>query len=432
MESFDLDSAGTIWNRNVPRILIAPVLIGGTSVLPFVSDCLQKTPDLQAIMIVERNQINEASEAMRLGVADCLFKPFSGDRLRKTLVTALTRLGQKQGIAITVARSDKRPSPAKATAEIKPRNNPSARPRPQEILIGSHQVTKNLRREIQAVATSSAPVLIRGESGTGKSLAAQLVHTASKLTAAPFYRINSAAITLENLQSEPTRQPDKITYYLEEICDLCPDVQARMIGMINSKTFSNARLISSTSQNPDDAIQDGRLRRDFYHRISATQIEVPPLRARRADIAEIAREKLRGFTLSEGGVLEEFSVKAMNQLLGYFWPGNIRQLTNVIRNIVVLHGQNGGPVLVEPHMLPPDLKPDMQQDQTPPLDFSLANDEGAEQMAHHVRGLSLARVERIAIEAAIKSQNGSVTRAAKLLDVAPSTVYRKRQSWRDG
>jgi len=424
----DLEQASVFLSTNRPNIIVLPVAVAGFSALPFIAACLEETPEMQVIVVVKRDQINEAAEAMRIGVVDCLFQPFSKDRLHKTLALAVQRL------RYTSIPSSKSPKP-NAQLKIPKSGSPlvsnpirpvNRRDKPPP-LIGSHPATRNLRNMIHAVAASSAPVLLSGESGSGKTHAAKLIHASSPLAKERFYHVNCAAVTDQDPCIGTNKQPNKCTIYFEDICDLSAGLQARLIRLFDMEACKQTRIITSTSFAPNEAIRDGRLRPELFHRISATQIQVPPLRDRSSDIAEISMAALEEFARSEGGGFEGFTPQAMQNLRSYVWPGNIRQLINVIRNIAVLHGENNLKGHIDSHMLPRDMIPLQSKGSSVPTN-DLADQE-AERLGELVKDMTLEQVERFVIEAAIRREQGSVTRAAKTLGVAPSTLYRKKQSW---
>ncbi len=403
-----------------PGILLLPALFASQPTLPLIQTCLKQAPECQAIMLVERDQMNEAAEAMRAGILDCLFLPFSAERLAKTLAGVLKRLGVKVSAAsLERACSTTALPPDPEGAGRKQGGSTPAVPGHGDCIEGSSPATLRLKAEIEAAARTRLPLVLQGEAGSGKSHCAALIHAESGHTDAPFHKLDCAALSPETLPAGLGDPGERATYFLDELTDLSPRLQARLLRLISDEGLPRARLIAAISQDPLEAIASGALRRDLYYRLCVSQIRVPPLRARGADILLIAREKLRRFSLLEGARLEDFSPAAEKLLLACPWPGNIRQLQNVCRNLVLTHGP-GGARVVEPHMLPEEVTASAP---------APARTEGGEFPIHLFRGQSLAEIERRVIEAVIAEHDGSLTRAARILEVAPSTLYRKRAQW---
>jgi DNA-binding NtrC family response regulator len=175
----------------------------------------------------------------------------------------------------------------------------------------------------------------------------------------------------------------------------------------------NVRIVCATNQDPGEAVRRGQFREDLFYRLYVVPLHMPPLRDRDGDVIEIAQAALAHFAAEEGRAFDGFSAEVEATLRAHAWPGNIRQLLNVIRNVVVLNA--GG--LVTPDMLPDDL--------AHPHAAAVPTGQPHDPFA----GLTLAEVERRAVMAALDRHRGSVPRAARELDVSPSTLYRKLAAW---
>jgi DNA-binding NtrC family response regulator len=197
----------------------------------------------------------------------------------------------------------------------------------------------------------------------------------------------------------------------------------------------DVRIVCATNRDPAEEVRRGRFREDLYYRLHVVPIHMPPLRQRPDDIMDIAEANLREFAAEEGKAFTSFDAESAAILIGRSWPGNVRQLLNVVRNIVVLHD---GP-LVRPSMLPheiatsaaPDLQPERLAAVVPTL-LPVARAQPSSSVRARVEllvGTPLADVERELIEATIAACDGSIPRAAKVLGVSPSTLYRKLESW---
>ena len=422
LEAEGLGNAQRICQATRPEIILVPAMIAGQSSLPFIQTCLERAQRCQAVMLVERDQINEAAEAMRVGILECLFLPFSNERLAKTLAAALGRLGmavpeaELEQIYKLASPAPRRPAPVQAPQPLHQTAN-------SDCVQGDSPATLELKSEIHLATQTRLPVVLLGEAGAGKSHCAGLIHAESSDANAPFHKLDCAALTLETLPAEMGDVTTRATFFLDELTDLNPKVQARLVRLIGDEGLPQARLISATTHDPIRAINGGILRRDLYYRLCVTQIHVPPLRARGRDILLIAQGKLRQFALLEGSELRGFSPDCAELLVAYSWPGNIRQLMNVCRNLVLT--QSGSSArLVTPEMLPPEITRGGASD-TPMAPGA----NGETILTEFFRGKSLAEIERRVIEAVIRDHGGSVTRAARVLEVAPSTLYRKREQW---
>ncbi len=420
-----------LWLKMKPEILLLPVMTESSSTLPFIQKCLAEAPGLQVIAIASREQMNEAAEAMRIGVQDFLFRPFTAERLTKTLAAAILRWGNTTPKISHKGRERKvspafSPSAPLASPTHKTTQKPPATAMPDEgSIAGAHPLGKTLHEAVIAVANSQAPVFLTGEVGSGKSYIARAIHRISARPGALFHNIDCAALTPKTLPETLLSITGTATFFLDEICDLSTMAQAHLTRLIGDETLPRVRLISATSFEPEQAIGKGILRRDLYYRLCVTHITVPPLRDRGEDLIEIARQKLVEFSQETGGGLSDFSPEALRLLLAYDWPGNLRQLINVVRNIVVLHSRTAKSSQVETLMLPNEI---LLGGTSKAAHF--AGDEHA-MLANIFKGQSLAEIERQVIEVIITAHGNSVTRAAKVLNVAPSTLYRKLQSWKN-
>jgi two-component system, repressor protein LuxO len=225
------------------------------------------------------------------------------------------------------------------------------------------------------------------------------------------------------------------TLFLDEICEMDLNLQTKMLRFLQTSTITpvgatrprkiDVRIICATNRNPLDEVRAGRFREDLYYRLHVVPIHMPPLRERGEDVIEIAERLLVGMAREEGRGFQGLSPQVRDIFRALPWPGNVRQLINVLRNVVVL---NDGPV-VEATMLPTEL-----QGAFSPLPMgdgqgATGRVVGGQGSLDILTGRTLAEIERYAIEAALVRHGGSVPRAALELDVSPSTLYRKREAW---
>jgi DNA-binding NtrC family response regulator len=304
--------------------------------------------------------------------------------------------------------------------------------------------------KIRSVAASMATVFITGESGTGKELCAQAIHDGSARASGPFIALNCGAIPPDLLESEvfghmkgsfagaisdkpgAAAAADGGTLFLDEICEMDAALQTRLLRFLQTSTVQpvgatrprkvNVRIICATNRDPLEAVRRGQLREDLYYRLYVVPIHMPPLRDRGTDVIEIAEAALARFSAEENRLFEGLDPAVRALFLRLRWPGNVRQLLNVIRTVVVLNA--GG--RVTPDMLPPDL---VQTQAGATADGPAA---AAPPAFDQMVGRTLAEIEQIVIEATIARCGGSVPKAARVLDVSASTLYRKRDGWRQG
>jgi DNA-binding NtrC family response regulator len=296
-----------------------------------------------------------------------------------------------------------------------------------------------------------ATVFITGESGTGKELCALAVHGNSARASGPFIALNCGAIPQDLLESEvfghmkgsftgaisdkpgAAAAADGGTLFLDEICEMAPALQTKLLRFLQTSTVQpvgatrpkkvNVRIVCATNRDPLDAVRRGHFREDLYYRLYVVPIHMPPLRERGSDVIEIAEAALQRFAEEEGRKFHGLNPEVQALLSRLPWPGNVRQLLNVIRNVVVLNP--GG--WVTPEMLPPGLA---AEEAPVPAAMQEAPPQADPSPISGLVGMTLAEAERRLIEATLAQNGGSIPRAARVLDVSPSTLYRKMDGWR--
>jgi len=313
-------------------------------------------------------------------------------------------------------------------------------------IAGSSPQIRRVRQTLRAAARSDAAVFITGDSGTGKSLCARSLHQLSARAQAPFVALACGALRPEAVDAAlfggqdtaagapPARgavaEAEGGTLVLEDICALPGTLQARLLDLLASSSYRRAgeaqprpadiRVIATTCEQPQHAIAEGRLRADLYYRLNVLPIHLPPLRERRQDAVEIAEVMLRELAGAEGLSCRGLAPETMALIETLDWPGNLHQLRNALLAGLL---QETGPFLTA-QMLPPELP---HRAEAPAAAAPAAENgrDGFDALA----GLTLAEIERRAIERAIDRNGGSVPQAARSLDVSPSTLYRKLSAW---
>ena len=414
------------------------------------------------IVVTAHGSVNHAVEAMREGAVDFIVKPFAKTRLTVTLQNAL----EKRALATELRAVKAQLSRDRFFG-----------------FIGASPAMQAVYRTIESVAASKANVFITGESGSGKELAADAVHRASPRRARPFIALNCGAIPRDLLESEifghvkgaftgatetrpgAARLADGGTLFLDEIGDMPLDMQVKLLRFVQTGTFQpvgaskaekvDVRIVSATNRDPWAEVEAGRFREDLYYRLYVVPLELPPLRDRGDDVLLIARQFLVSFAREEGKRFRGFTREAERALADYSWPGNVRQLQNAIRNIVVLHdGERVERAMLPPMLLrssraptvstaaPPtvaEAPPVMPEpapspavaEPTPPQPAPSSEPPADEPPRAPEAFLPLAEMEKRHILAALDVTGQDVPRAATMLGVNPSTIYRKLQSWRE-
>ncbi len=300
---------------------------------------------------------------------------------------------------------------------------------------------REVRERLERAAASDAPVFLTGESGSGKELCARFLHEEGRRAKGPFIAVNCAAIARDLAESEffghvrgaftgahETRRglvemAHGGTLFLDEICEMDIGLQGKLLRFVESglarpvgggrERRVDVRIISATNRDPVREVREGRFRADLFWRLHVLPVRLPPLRARGDDIVRLAEHFLARYAAEEGRASIGLEAAARELLLSLPWPGNVRQLQNVMRRAAVFH-QGGALTAGDLEKLVTEQAADHAAPETP---------EAPE------AGGPLKLAERRAIEAAIESCGGSLPKAARLLGVAPSTLYRKRRLW---
>lgn len=379
------------------------------------------------LVITAHDDVDTAVAAMRAGAYDFMGKPVQPERLLTSLRHALER--HRLSHMVETYRHD------------------FARDCFQGF-IGASLPMQAVYRVIESVARSTATVFITGESGTGKEVCAHAIHACSPRADKPIITLNCAAIPRDLMESEifghvkgaftgavhsragAAHLANGGTLFLDEVCEMDIDLQAKLLRFAQSSMIRpvgadrnervDVRLICASNRDPLQAVKTGRFREDLYYRLHVVPVHLPALRERDDDVLLLAHHFLATFAAEEGKDFTAFAPEVEAVLAAYHWPGNVRQLQNVLRNIVVL---NSG-AEVRPDMLPLPLAAVAATD--PPPSARCAHREHPAPPT--VRPLWLA--ERDIIEDAIARCGDNVGKAAALLQINPSTIYRKRTTWR--
>jgi len=381
------------------------------------------------IVVTAHGSVKTAVDAMREGAYDFIIKPFAPERL---LVTARNALERRHLESLAAA-------------------NGIAESGRFFGLIGASLPMRAVYNVIESTAKSRATVFISGESGTGKELCAQAIHQLGPRRDGPFVAVNCGAIPRELMESEmfghvkgaftgaTTTREGAIararggTLLLDEICEMDLTLQVKLLRVLQSGEFtkvgggeverSDVRYLCATNRYPWAEVQAGRLREDLYYRLHVVPCAMPPLRERDGDVLLLARHFLALYAEEEGKTFTDFEPKAIEALTRYSWPGNVRELQNVLRNIVLF---DDGPVVTASTLSRLDLQAAARSADGV---STLAALRVVSEPGRTVAVKPLWQVEKDAIEEALTWCGGNVPRAAALLEVNPSTIYRRKAEW---
>ena len=434
-----LGTAHATFGAFQPDIVLLDIELPDGNGMDFLADVASGDNAPMVIVMTAHGTSNMAVDAIRLGAFDFLTKPFDGARLRVTLdnAAAQRQLGKK-------------------VSELSSRDERDR----YHGFIGKSPAMQSVYKTIDSLASSDATGFIVGESGTGKELAAEAIHAASPRSDKAFIAINCGAIPGELMESElfghvkgaftgasTNREgaasiADGGTLFLDEICEMSLELQKKLLRFIQTGTFRkvgsntletvDVRFICATNRDPIREVREGRFREDLFYRLHVVPVRMPPLRERGEDVLAIARHFLTDFAQRNNKDFTGFSEEAAELLRRYPWPGNVRQLQNAVQQIVVL---NDGE-LVQAAMVPESVSTghlDLEAvaEDHPPVRAAAAN---VSPITSHVNRREQVEplwiTEKRAIETAIATCDGNINQAAGLLEVAPSTIYRKLQAWK--
>jgi len=417
----DSDEALDAFKRRKPSLVVLDVWLQGSRIdgLELLAMFKEIDPDMPVIVISGHGTIETAVTAIRNGAYDFIEKPFTADRLLLVVQRALetTRLKREN-------------------AELKARSSAG------DLLIGSSAVMAALRSSVERVAQTNSRVLISGPAGSGKELVARLLHERSPRVNGPFVVINAASIAPERMESEifgeegPDGRPRKIgvfeqahsgTLFLDEVGDMPPETQSKILRVLVDQRFRrvegatdvqvNVRVVSSSSRDLTGDIAVGRFREDLFHRLNVVPLRAPALAERREDIPELAGYFVGRLAGMSGVPARQIGEDALAALQAADWPGNVRQLRNVIERILILAtGDPATPVTVD--SLPPEAWPSA----------GFSKRDGLQE----VIGLPLRdareRFEREYLNVQITRFGGNISRTAAFIGMERSALHRKLKS----
>ncbi len=461
--------------RSKPQLIILDLKLpdmSGEDVLDWIN---QNDIPTSVIIATAHGSVDLAVNLIQKGAEDFLEKPINADRLKTSVALHLKRAKLEDLVENIQSTFD--------------RHNYHG-------FIGSSLPMQAVYKTIDAVAPTSASVFIVGESGTGKEVCAEAVHRQSDRRDKPFIAINCGAIPRDLMESEifghvkgaftgaTTDRKGAATLahggtlFLDELCEMELEMQKKLLRFLQTGTYTplggtkemkvDVRIICATNRDPLTEVEEGRFREDLYYRVHVVPIDMPPLRERGNDIVTLAKHFLTTYAKEDKKKFSNIDTEAQHVIKHYEWPGNVRQLQNIIRNIVVLNNDEKvtvahlpaqltqkktqartvNPVHVESSSPSNNLNghnaPAMQTQPIEPVQpvqevpaQQMQPTVGVETPSHSLSPYFNAdgsirpmwQVEREAIQNAIAYCDGNVLNAAVMLELSPSTVYRKKQAW---
>src|SRR5438067_2114261 len=414
----DIAGAMDVLEREHVDVFLTDLRLGSEDGMTLIDRALKMPRPPVCIMMTAYGSVDVAVEAMKRGAYDFVTKPLNLDKVELLIARAVQGRKLEQENRALRQQVDERYG--------------------LKNIWGDSAALREVLDTIRQVAPSSANVLIEGESGTGKALAAYAIHNLSRRNKAKFVVVHCAALSPQLLESElfghekgaftgaherrigRFEQASGGTIFLDEIAEIDPSTQVKLLRVISEQRAfervggtqtlrADVRVIAATNKNLEQLVRDGRFRDDLYFRLNVVRLTMPPLRARKEDIPLLVRAFLRHFSKANDKRVLEITSDAMNTLLAYDWPGNVRELRTAIEHGVVM---TGGPKVTV-------------RDLPRAIRDSVGNAAGAITVAEKVNPLDLAETEKRLITQALASTGGNITAAANQLGISRRTLHRK-------
>ncbi|CAG9178974.1 sigma-54-dependent transcriptional regulator [Cupriavidus pinatubonensis] len=421
LEGFTASTAGSLREARLqigwrmPDVILADLRLPDGNGLELFAEVASS--GVEIILTTGYASVDSAVEALRSGATDYLVKPINVARLQ----TVLKRLANTGALR----------------AEIHSLRGELRRYGRFGRLLGSSDVMQAVYDQLARVAPTEATVLLIGESGTGKELAMQTVHELSARRRQPFLAVNCGAISPTLIETEmfghergsftgADRQhkgyferADGGTLFLDEITEMPAELQVKLLRVLETGTFmrvgtnreqhADVRVLAATNRNPEEAVAEGKLRADLFHRLNVFPVELPPLRARGDDVIQIANTILEQLN-AEQGTARCFAPNVLDSLRQHMWPGNVRELRNFVQRAYI--------------MADDDLITEVQV----PLQAAAAQAPAAAMVSVPV-GMSLADADRQLIFATLEQCAGVKKHAAEILGISLKTLYNRLEDY---
>ena len=414
----------TAFREESPDITLLDIHLPDISGITVLEGLKEVNKDAVVIMITAFGDVQTAVKTIKLGAHDFIEKPFNMDKLKIIINKALETCSLRKEVS-------------QFRSQLSSRYG-------YDSIIGQSPAIKKVFSLIEKVSRSDATtVLMQGESGTGKDLAAKVIHYQSSRMEKPFIEINCTALPENLIESElfgyekgaftDARSmkkglfelADSGTIYLDEIADMKLSTQAKLLKVLENKSFKRVggikdidvdlRIIAATNKTLGEEVKKGNFREDLYYRLKVVPILLPPLRERGEDILQLAKYFIYTFNREFRKNVKGLSRDTEGLFLEYHWPGNIRELKNVIERAMILENEE----LILPEHLP--------------LEVCIDNDGRSEQSDADVKlppgGIDIEKVEKELIRQALDTTRGNQTKAAKLLNLTRDTLRYRMQKF---
>jgi DNA-binding NtrC family response regulator len=403
------------FSLEAPDVILLDLKLPDANGLDLLPQIKKTWPDTEVIVLTGEATFEAAVQATKRGAYHFINKPFDTQALQVTIDRAIENRQQKE----------ENNSLRRALSTM----SGGAAP------IFQSAAVQSIVRTIERVAPSDVTILITGESGSGKEVIADLIHSLSARAKNRIIKINCAALPRELIESELFgskkgsftgsnsdrqglfRQAEGGTLFLDEISEMPIDTQSKLLRVLQDQEVrpvgdtvsykTNCRIIAATNRKTEDAIKDGKLREDLFYRISAISVHLPPLRERRDDIMPLANSFLKRYAAQANRTLRGFTAQAVERLTSFDWPGNVRQLQNEIQRAVLL--SEGPEVNV--------------------TDLSISDIKFIPTEGHDTNFTLLEGVERNAIIQMLKETGGNKLETAKRLGIGRQTLYNKIKAY---
>ncbi len=401
-----------------PDMAISDVVLPDISGLDLLETLQMGNQDRPVVLITAYGTVDAAVEAMKRGAIDFLTKPLDYAQLKATLTRAETHL--------------------KGRSEVRMLEDTLAHEKGMGSLVGRSRSMLEVYEALRILGVSDALAIITGDSGTGKELAARTIHDCSNRRTGPFVAVNTAAIAEGVMESElfghvkgsftgaTTDRPgffelaDGGTLFLDEISEMPAPLQPKLLRVLEDskvrrvggqgETSVDVRVLAATNRDPEEALEEGRLRRDLYYRLSVFTVRLPSLQERLEDVPLLVQHFVALFNEKHGTRVEGISTEAKESLMGYEWPGNVRELRNVMERAVILSREGW----VERHHLPPYLRGVVEAQAT---GLRLPED------------VTAAEAEKLLILHTLERLGNNKTQAARILGVDVKTIRNKLRAY---
>jgi DNA-binding NtrC family response regulator len=414
--SLDANEALAKLRANSFDMVICDIQMPGMNGITLLDRIKEHDPTMLVLMITGFASIESAVESLKRGAVEYIPKPFTPSHIRLLVERAFERRRlADENVYLK--------------GELKQLNG-------KDIVIGRSETMRQVFDLAVKVAETDSSVLITGESGTGKEVVARLIHFRSLRANAPFVTVNCSAIPENLLESElfghrkgaftgalySKRGSFELanggTLFLDEIGDMRIEMQAKILRVLEERLvkkvgseeeiFVDVRVIAATNKDLSAEIEEGRFRGDLFYRLNIVQIVIPPLREHKIDIPILARHFLKVFGTEMKKAVADFSDEALNLMMGYDWPGNVRELKNAVERAVIF--ADPGEMIRTGHF-PPQLRVEMTQRAAPPSRVFKRLEE----------------VELDYIREVLVACEGNRLKAAEILGISPTTIWRKLQ-----